>query len=102
MAVIEDSVDRRSADYAANRDALAAAVADLRAVQAPDLRPAPGIVEKAAGDVPQGVALDDGMLVRRVGTEGAAGGAGRRGGAKEGRRCKAGCDYARIFHGRRP
>lgn len=32
MAVIDDAVDRRSADFAANREALAAAVADLRAV----------------------------------------------------------------------
>ncbi|MCW1840538.1 carboxyl transferase domain-containing protein [Prosthecomicrobium hirschii] len=32
MVAIEDAVDRRSADYARNRDALAAAVTDLRAV----------------------------------------------------------------------
>ncbi|MEJ1158083.1 carboxyl transferase domain-containing protein [Prosthecomicrobium sp. N25] len=32
MPLIEDAVDRRSAEYGANRDALAGAVADLRAV----------------------------------------------------------------------
>ncbi|MCK7501883.1 MAG: hypothetical protein MZW92_76810 [Comamonadaceae bacterium] len=41
-------------------------IADLVAVQAPDFRPAPWLLEELAGDVPQRVALDDDVTVGRI------------------------------------
>ena len=54
-------------------------VLDLVAVQIPDLGPAPGILEEFAGDIPEGVALDDDILVRRVRLQFERVGEGRRG-----------------------
>jgi hypothetical protein len=41
-------------------------ILDLVTVHLPDFRPAPGVFQEFARDVPQRVALDDDMAVRRV------------------------------------
>ena len=41
-------------------------VADLLAIELPDFGPQPGRLQKPGRDIPQGVTLDDDMLVGRI------------------------------------
>jgi hypothetical protein len=48
-------------------------IADLLAVELPDLGPAPGFFEELAGDAPQGVAADHDVFVGRIAARSRAG-----------------------------
>ena len=77
-------------------------VCDFLLVHAPDLGPAPWLVEEGTGNAPQGIALDDGMAVRRIGLEFADDGLGLgrngRHTAKQGGGQQAAAACAKIFH----
>lgn len=88
-------------------------IADLVAVHAPDIGPAPGMLEKLAGNIPQRIALDDDVLVRRIRAETAVGAGGSRCGLRrdgedgsgQGQRAsrdreRSGSACAKIFHQR--
>ena len=58
-------------------------IVDFFAIHVPDLGPAPWMHQKFSGDIPQRIALHHGMLIRRVGQEGAGAGSGLRGGRSQ-------------------
>jgi hypothetical protein len=97
-------IQRQAAARAVEVDDLArinpVRIADFVAVHAPDLGPAPGVLQEGAGNIPEGIALDHAMLVRGIWLEGAFGGLDGAGDdtRNERRRCSAGHDCAKIFH----